>query len=50
MLAKSKLNGIELLIWKILINSVICHDEFALMNNVLKEYNKIEQEIKQLRK
>ena len=50
MLAKSKLNGIELLIWKILIHSVICHDEFALMNNVLKEYNKIEQEIKQLRK
>ena len=35
--AKSKLNGIELLISKALMDSVISHDEFALMNNALKE-------------
>ena len=36
MLAKSKVNSIEVLIYKALINSVI----------VLKEYNKTEEEIK----
>ena len=37
--AKSKLNSIEVVIYKALINSVIDHDEFVLINNVLKEYN-----------
>ena len=32
---KSKLNSIEILISKALINSVINHDEFVVMNNVL---------------
>ena len=38
-LAKSKLNSIEVLISKALIDSNISHDEFVLMNNVLKEYH-----------
>ena len=38
MLAKSKLNSIEVLISKALIDSNISHDEFVLINNMLKEY------------
>ena len=38
LLAKSKLNSIEVLNSKALIDSVIRHDEFVLINNVLKEY------------
>ena len=41
LLAKSKLNRIEVLISKTLINSVIIHDEFVLINNVIKEYDEI---------
>ena len=37
LLAKSKLNKIELIIFKALIDSVISLDEFFLINNVLKE-------------
>ena len=47
-LAKSKLNCIEVSISKFLINSVISHDAFVLMNNVLKEHNKMKEEIKNL--
>ena len=39
MLAKSKLNSIEFLLCKALTDSFIGHDEFDLINNVLKEYN-----------
>ena len=46
LLAKSKLNPIEGLISKVLIDSVISHDEFILINNVLKEYNEIKEETK----
>ena len=46
LLAKSKLNSIEDLISKTLINSVISHDEFFLINNALKEYNEMKEEIK----
>ena len=46
LLAKSKLNSIEILISTVLIDSVISHYEFALINNVLKEYNKMKEEIK----
>ena len=35
---KSKLNSIEVLICRALIDSNISHDEFVLINNVLKEY------------
>ena len=41
LLAKSKLNKIEILISKALIDSNISHDEFVLINNLLKEYNKM---------
>ena len=49
LLAKSKLNSIEVLISKALINSVISHDEFVLINNALKEYNEMKEEIKNLK-
>ena len=39
LLAKSKLNSIEVLISKTLIDSGISYDEFVLINNVIKEYN-----------
>ena len=48
-LAKSKLNSIEVLIYKALIDSVISHDEFVLINNVLKKYEKMKEEIKNLK-
>ena len=48
-LAKSKLNEIEVLISKGLIDSVISHNEFVLINNVLKEYNEIKEEMKNLK-
>ena len=48
-LGKSKLNGIEVLISQALIDSIISHDEFALINNLPKEYNEIKQEIKHLK-
>ena len=46
MLGKSKLNSIEVLISKALIDSIISHGEFVLKNNVLKEYNEMKEEIK----
>ena len=48
LLAKSKLNRIKVLISKTLINSNISHDEFNLISNVLKKYNKM-KEIKNLK-
>ena len=45
-LAKSKLNRIEVLIFKALKDWNINHDEFSLINNVLKEYEDKEEEIK----
>ena len=49
MLEKSRLNDIEVLISKALIDSLIGHDEFTLINNVLKEHNKMKEEIKNLK-
>ena len=51
-LAKSELNSIELnsLISKALKNSNISHDEFILINNVLKEYDNMKEETKDLKK
>ena len=43
------LNGIEVLISKALIDSNISHDEFALINDVLKEYEEMKDEIKNLK-
>ena len=45
-LAKSKLNSIEVVISKHLIDSNICHDGFALVTNVLKELYDTKKEIK----
>ena len=49
MLAKSKLNSIEVGISKTLIDSVNYHDEFVLINNVLIKYDKMKEEIKNLK-
>ena len=49
MLAKSKLNSIEFLISKSLIDSVINHEELVLIKDVQKEYEKMKQEIKNLK-
>ena len=43
LLAKSKLNKIEVLISKALIYSNISHYEFVLIINVLKEYNEMKE-------
>ena len=43
MLAKSKFNSIKLLISKALIDSYIIHDEFALINDTLKEYDDVKR-------
>ena len=49
LLSKSKLNDIEVLISKALIDSFISHDEVALINNDLKEYSKMKEETKNLK-
>ena len=36
LIARSKLNSIEVLIYKVLIDSNISHDELVFINNVLK--------------
>ena len=46
MLAKSKLNSMEVLISKALIDSNISHDKFVLINNMLKEFYYKKEEIK----
>ena len=38
LLEKSKLNSIEVLISKALINSNISHDQFVLINNLLEDF------------
>ena len=49
LLAKSKLNNKEILISKALDDSVVSHDEFALISNMLKEYNEMKEETKNLK-
>ena len=49
LLAKSKLNSIEVLFSNTLIDSVISHDEFVLIINALKEYSEMKEEIKYLK-
>ena len=43
MLLKTKLNSIEILISKTLINSNYSHEEVVLINNMLKEYDDMEE-------
>ena len=46
MLPKTKLNTIEVLIFKGLIDSNISHDDFVSAKNVLTEYDDMKEEIK----
>ena len=46
LLGKGKINVIEVLISKSLINSYITHDEFVSVNDVLREYNEMKNKIK----
>ena len=48
MLAKIKLNITEALNSQAITDSNIFHDEFVLINNVLKEYDHMIEEIKNL--
>ena len=46
LLEKAKLNTIEVLTSKSLIESDINHDQFVSVNDVLSEYNEMKEEIK----
>ena len=46
LLKTDKLNTIEVLISKALIDSYISHEEFVSVNNALRAYNEIKEEIK----
>ena len=48
--AKSKLNSIEVLISKTLTDSSISPDEFVLINNVMKKFYDMKEEIKTFNK
>ena len=45
LLGKDKLNSIEVLIYKGLIDLCISHDKFVSVNNKLREYYKSKKEI-----
>ena len=49
LLQKTKLNTKEVIISQTLIDSYISHDEFVLVDNVLKEYHDMEEEIKNIK-
>ena len=46
LLGKTKLNTLEILISKALVDSCISHDEFVSLINVLRKYNEVKEEIK----
>ena len=46
LLGKDRLNTIEVLITKTLVDSYISHDEFVLVNNVSREYIEIIEKLK----
>ena len=46
LLGKDKLNTTDVLISEALIDSCISHDEFVSVNNVLREYNTMDEKIK----
>ena len=46
LMGKDKLNTIEVLIFKSLIDSYISHDKFISMNIILREYNEIKNKMK----
>ena len=49
LLAKCKVNSIEVLISKALTNSNISHEEFLLIKNMIKEHDDMKEEIKYLK-
>ena len=49
MFPETKINSIGILISKALIDPTVSHDEFVLVNNVLKEYEDMKEEIKNLK-
>ena len=49
LLAKSKLNSIDILIIQALIDSYVSHDKIVLVNNLLREYDGMKKEIKNLK-
>ena len=49
LLAKSNLNSTELVVCKAFMDSNISHDKFVLINNVLKEKDNMNEEIKSLK-
>ena len=50
LLAKTKLNTVEVLTYEALIDSNIIHEEFFSVNNMPKEYDHIKEEIKNVNK
>ena len=50
LLGKDKLNSIKVLISKALIDSYITDEEFFSVNNVLREYYEMKEEIKILKR
>ena len=46
LLAKAKLNSIDVLVSKALIDLYISYGEFVSINNVLEEYDKIKEKIR----
>ena len=49
LLAKSKLNTIEVLISRALIDSYISHDVIVSVNTVIREYDVMKEEFKDLK-
>ena len=49
LLAKAKLNTIEVLVSKDLIKSYVNHDKLVSVNNVLMEYDEMKEKIKNLK-
>ena len=43
LLANSKLNNIQILISMALIDSNVTHDEFVLINNMLRQYDNMKK-------
>ena len=44
LLGKDKINTFEIIIFKSLINSYVSHNEFVLVNNVLREFNEMKKD------
>ena len=47
--ARTKLNGTEVLVFRVLVDWYISHNEFAFVNNVSKKYDDMQETIKNLK-